>query len=517
MYCTTCGNEVPFGDSYCPYDGTFQLQDQQPHVTSGATPKFCSECGTSNTDEHLYCFQCGAFQLTLIPYKFERVKENGTASAQVIPDFSRLNKKMAVLCAFLAFLMVGIASFIVAQSFKEQASTFQAAMEDYTDISPYGLLSDIFYSFDETELPTNPFTGTSDFWMSSHLLNSKLSVDLNSDFETFKGGVHLQSGPLILLLLPLLALLCSGYFYGRRNRMDTQQYWISSLLIGITYGVLTAIVAIFSGFSFKGTTTGITTASLVIENNYPFFKALVTGFFIGTIFSFIGCLFGSGTLKSLTSSPLKEGLRTITIGISASIVVVIVLLYRLLFGDFAGIGFENIPTSAFLVIAVQGGFLLWNILNLSPLSIEWDGFGDRAQMTFSSLSGMNTMPSNELAMLITNFGNLRLYMMLGLLIPIALFVWAGYRMQQEGDIQFLRLTLFGFLYALLMSLLAAGTNSGIEFFSSMNVDDIEDAPRLFIGFSAIATFFKCFIFSTLLAIVGAYWKKQRGNRGQART
>ncbi len=217
MYCTTCGNEVPFGDSYCPYDGTFQLQDQQPYVTSGATPKFCSECGTSNTDEHLYCFQCGAFQLTLIPYKFERVKENGTASAQVIPDFSRLNKKMAVLCAFLAFLMVGIASFIVAQSFKEQASTFQAAMEDYTDISPYGLLSDIFYSFDETELPTNPFTGTSDFWMSSHLLNSKLSVDLNSDFETFKGGVHLQSGPLILLLLPLLALLCMRVFLWKKK------------------------------------------------------------------------------------------------------------------------------------------------------------------------------------------------------------------------------------------------------------------------------------------------------------
>ncbi|MGA9290113.1 MAG: hypothetical protein WBV93_17420, partial [Anaerobacillus sp.] len=179
----------------------------------------------------------------------------------------------------------------------------------------------------------------------------------------------------------------------------------------------------------------------------------------------------------------------------------------------------NIPTSAFLVIAVQGGFLLWNILNLSPLSIEWDGIGDRAQMTISSLSGMNIIPSNELAMLITNFGNLRLYMILGLLIPIALFVWAGYRMQQEGDIQFLRITLFGFLYALLMSLLAAGTNSGIEFFSSMNVAEIEDAPRLFIGFSAIATFFKCFIFSTLLAIVGAYWKKQRrnGNGGQART
>lgn len=526
MYCTTCGNEVPFGDNYCPNDGTFQQHDLQQHVTSGATPKFCSDCGTSNTDEHLYCMKCGAFQLTLIPFKFERTKEKVAAPSQALPDLSGINKRMALLCAFLAFLLVGIASFIIAESFQGETAYFQDMLNEYTEISPTALIDEFFFYEEDSQLPNNPFTGATDYWMSSHLLNSKLTYTIQEEGEPFKGGVHLQSGSIILLLLPLIALLLCGYFYGRRNKMDTQQYWVSSLLIGIVYGGLTAIVALFAGFSFSGGLTELTT-SFSVENNYPFFKALLAGFFIGTIFSFIGSLLGSGTMKSLTSSPLKEGIRTITIGITASIAVVIVLFYGMLFDEFSMLSFETMSTSSFLLLAFQGGFLLWSILNLSTLSLEWNGIGyndlflpfsENIQIIYSALSGFKVIPNTEVSMLFNNTGNLQLYMLLGLLIPVALFIWAGYRMQQEGAVQIHRIAMFGFVYALLMSLLVAGTNTGIEFFSSsVSLVELEDAPRAFIGFSAISTFFKCFIFSTLLAIGGAYWKKQRKNRGQVRT
>ncbi|MBN8210484.1 zinc ribbon domain-containing protein [Bacillus sp. NTK071] len=523
MYCTTCGNEVPFGDNYCPNDGTFQQQDLQPHVTSGAIPKFCSDCGTSNTGEHLYCFQCGAFQLSLIPFKFERTKEKVTAPSQALPDLSGINKKMALLCAFLAFLMVGIASFIIAESFQNQTASIQEAVAESEEFGPFGLITE-FNSYEDSQLPTDPIIGMSDYWMYSHLLNSKVSFDSTFDDEIFKGGVHLESGYLILLLVPLIALLISGYFYSSRNRLDTQQYWVSSLLIGVVYGGLTAIVAIFAGFSFSGEITDDWyNASLAIENNYSFFKAFFVAFFIGTIFSFIGCLLGSGTMQSLSSSPLKEGVRTITIGITASIVVMMVVFYGFIIDDLRLLGVEDIPTSIFVFLIVQLGFILWNVLNLSSLSLNMSGFGENVQIDFSTLAGMKVIPTvtdQDITLLLSNAQDLRFYMLLGLLIPISLFIWTGYRMQQEGSVRIHRIAMFGFVYALLMSLLVAGTNIGIDFYSSPLTDSLigtEDLPTLFYGFSAIGTFFKCFIFSTLLAIGGAYWKKQRLNRGQVRT
>ena len=518
MYCTTCGNEVPFGNSYCPYDGTFQHQDQQPLVTSGATPKFCSDCGISNSGEHLYCVQCGSFQLNLIPFKMERAKEKVASPARSLPDLTGINQKLAILCAFLAFLLVGIMSFMVSEGFQQQAITLQQSLEDSTGIGPTEVINDFYYYFgnDNSQLNIDPFFGMTDYWMSAHLLNSTLSFNTKGTQNFFNGDIELQSGMLILLLLPLTALLLAGYIYGRRTKISIQQYWLSSLLIGLVYGVLTAIIALFAGFNFDASAqeSGMV-ASLSIENNYPFFKALFVGLFLGTIMSFIGSLYGSGTLRELTSSPLKEGLRTITLGISISVVITILLLYRFMFDDNYLISFEDIPASYFLITAIQGGFLLWNTLNLSSLSLDMNLMGEKLQVIYSTFGGINvttTDPYSMFTSLSSDPGNLKLFMMIGLLIPICLFVWAGYRMYQGGAIQFHRIVMYGLLYALLMGLLAAGVNTGFTFnleSFSEEINDFRDIPSLFIGFSAVATFFKCFIFSTLLATCGAYWKKHR--------
>ncbi|MFP3471498.1 hypothetical protein R0J90_15765, partial [Micrococcus sp. SIMBA_144] len=84
--------------------------------------------------------------------------------------------------------------------------------------------------------------------------------------------------------------------------------------------MLTVLIALIAGFQFGASAqdSGMV-ASLAIENNYPFIKAFFAAFFLGTIFSFIGSLYGSGTMKQLTSSPLKESIRTILFGISLSI------------------------------------------------------------------------------------------------------------------------------------------------------------------------------------------------------
>ncbi|WP_165998110.1 zinc ribbon domain-containing protein [Bacillus sp. Cs-700] len=516
MYCTTCGNEVPFPDNYCPYDGTFQLHSKQTNVTPGATPKFCSDCGTSNSGNYQYCIQCGSFQLTLLPFKSEQGKEKVVAPS-AIPDLSGINKRLAIICAFLAFLAVGIMSFVVSEGFQQQAATFQERVNELTGLTPTEIANDFYYDYGTENPPlTDPFFGMTDYWMAAHLLNSTLSFNLTEAGERFGGDLELQSGLLILLFLPLISLLIAGYLYGRRASGTFQHYWISSLLIGLVYGVLTALIALIAGFQFGASAqdSGMV-ASLAIENNYPFIKAFFAAFFLGTIFSFIGSLYGSGTMKQLTSSPLKESIRTILFGISLSIAVMVLLLYRFMSDANPFLSFDDIPATYFLIIVFQGGFLLWNTLNLSSLTLDMNILDEKMQVMYSALGGIK-METNDpfslFSFLSNNPGNLKLYMIIGLLIPIGLFLWAGYRLHQGGAIQLHRIVVFGLLYAFMMSLLTAGLNTGFTFkldFSAREFQDMTDVPYLFIGSSAIATFFKCLIFSTFLAICGAYWKKRK--------
>ncbi|WP_273832057.1 zinc ribbon domain-containing protein [Guptibacillus sedimenti] len=513
-YCTTCGNEV--SDNYCPFDGTFQLHAETPSITSGAKPKFCSDCGTENSINEQYCMQCGSFQLPLVPFKAERIQEK-VATSHTIPDLSGINKRLAILCAFLAFLAVGIMSFVLSEGLQQQAASFQQTLNELTEVWPTEVANDFYYNYGtENASLTDPFFGMTDYWMAAHLLNSTLSFDMTEDGERFGGDLELQSGLLILLLLPLISLLIAGCLYGRRASGTFQHYWVSSLLIGLIYGVLTALIALIAGFQFNASAqdSGIV-ASLAIENNYPFIKAFFAAFFLGTIFSFIGSLYGSATMKQLTSSPLKESIRTILFGISISIPVMVLLLYRFMSDANPFLSFDDLPATYFLIIAFQGGFLLWNALNLSSLTLDMNILDEKLQVMYSALGGLKFQtndPFSLFSFLSSNPGNLKLYMIIGLLIPIGLFLWAGYRLQQGGVIQLHRILVFGLLYAFMMSLLTAGLNTGFTFkldFSAREFQDMTDAPFLFIGSSAIATFFKCWIFSTLLAICGAYWKKRK--------
>ncbi|MCA0172855.1 zinc ribbon domain-containing protein [Bacillus sp. RAR_GA_16] len=512
-YCTTCGNAV--SDNYCPFDGTFQLHAETPSVTSGAIPKFCSDCGTEESG-HQYCLQCGSFQLPLVPYKTERPQEK-VATSYTIPEFSGIHKKLAILCAFLAFLAVGIMSFVVSEGFQQQAASFQQTLNDLTEVGPTEMVSNFYYDYGTENAPlTDPFFGMTDYWMSAHLLNSTLSIDMTEGGERSGVELELQSGMLILLLLPLISLLIVGYLYGKRATGTIQQSWLSSLLIGLIYGGLTALIALVAGFQFDASVqeSGMI-ANLSIDNNYPFIKAFFAAFFIGTVFSFIGSLYGSGMMKQVTSSPLKEGVRTITFGIAISISVMVLFLYRLMSDASPFLSFDNLPATYFLIIVFQGGFLLWNTLNLSSLTLDMNLLDEKLQVMYSALGGLKVEtiePYSIFSFLLNQPGNFKLYMIIGLLIPIGLFLWAGYRLHQGGAIQLHRIVVFGLLYAFMMSLLTAGLNTGFTFtldFAAGEFQDMADIPFLFIGSSAIVTFFKCFIFSTLLAICGAYWKKRR--------
>ncbi|QHA93460.1 hypothetical protein [Bacillus sp. N1-1] len=142
-YCTTCGNEV--SDNYCPFDGTFQLHAETPSITSGAKPKFCSDCGIENSHHEQYCMQCGSFQLPLVPFKAERTQEK-VATSHTIPDFSSINKRMAILCAFLAFLAVGIMSLVVSEGLQQQAASFQQTLNEL-EVGPTQVVNDFYDNY----------------------------------------------------------------------------------------------------------------------------------------------------------------------------------------------------------------------------------------------------------------------------------------------------------------------------------------------------------------------------------
>ncbi|MFP3443315.1 hypothetical protein R0K18_36840, partial [Pantoea sp. SIMBA_133] len=75
--------------------------------------------------------------------KSEQVKEKVVAPS-AIPDLSVINKRLAIICAFLAFLAVGIMSFVVSEGFQQQAATFQERVNELTGLTPTEIANDFY-------------------------------------------------------------------------------------------------------------------------------------------------------------------------------------------------------------------------------------------------------------------------------------------------------------------------------------------------------------------------------------
>lgn len=523
MYCTDCGNELPYGSNYCPYDGSYQpVYTQQP--VSSSPSKYCSDCGSGN-DGTLYCLLCGSFLQTIIPFKKERVNEKASAKTLELPQVKSTTLKTALLYGLFAFLLVGAFSFMFSQLYEATALDYEAMLEDMVGVSPLATVEEIYADAGETNsFVMDPLIGFTDYWMAFHMLNSDFSFSASGGYEgdvleTFNGGVLLNSGSLLLLLIPFVSLIVAGFLYGRRNESTVSQLWLFSLIVGGCYGVLTAILSVFSGFSFDGTVQDEwMKATISIQNDYPFFRALFAGILIGTIGTFIGSLIGSNKLRKINSSPLIEGVRAISIGVFICTIAMMIFIYSAegnsLFAT------EGMLIRNLLLIAVQGGFILWNLLNFSQFSLDFSGLGESGALTYSVLSGMKiegTEIADFASFLLTSSGQFSSpYMVAGLLLPILLFVWIGYRIQGEGEVHLHKIALFGLLYAFLMAVLTSATNSGIEVYGIgmtelLMLDTVQELPKISLGFSTIGTFFKCFILSTVFAIGGAYLKKYRSN------
>lgn len=101
-----------------------------------------------------------------------------------------------------------------------------------------------------------------------------------------------------------------------------------------------------------------------------------------------------------------------------------------------------------------------------------------------------------------------LYLKLAILIPVALFIWAGFKLERKPNV-IKNLVIFSVVYAVIMSLLAAFTDIG--FGLSGGSENAEDALEfsLQLGFGPFGTFIKSLLFSFVFAFLGTFIHKSK--------
>ncbi|MBB5173869.1 hypothetical protein [Texcoconibacillus texcoconensis] len=350
------------------------------------------------------------------------------------------------------------------------------------------------------------FINMMDMIMMAHFVGFSV---VGSGGELAELSMSAQTGLYLYLLVPLVALMIGGFVSAKQNaHFGVFERFNLSVVIGAVYGAVLAVFSLFAGTSMAldmGEFGG-PGMDIAVSGQYSFFAALWHGFLLGTIFSFFGALmqFGPPKVTSHLSGRLTYGeslhqaISTVIRGVLLSVFVLLVVFLV----QFGGEVFDD--TFMFIVLLTQLGGYLWVLLNFIPFSMSADMFGESGALNVSVLSGFEAVGEMGDTAVLNDYG---IYLYLGLLLPIALFLWAGYRirLQVKGDVLKAVLAFSG-TYALLMAALATLTAFSFE----MNAGSLGVGAEMLevsIGFGFFTTLFISFITASLLTYAGTLFVK----------
>jgi Double zinc ribbon len=524
MYCNSCGHLNDDSSNYCTNDGAkLHLVKNINASFKKVNSNFCSSCGESGQTSTNYCHSCGSNQLGLT-YKKDIVlnsAENVISSiglsknkkTSAVLDTNKV--KTAMFGVLLSFVVVITLSFIINEFASDQINDFLKS----EGVNSYSMESIFEELEEEVDVPKpDPFIGVTDYMLLSHMIDSKVSANVEGkgefDDEQVDVGMSIETatGSFVLLFVPFLALFAGGLFYARRNPDDTvSQRLKAAAVIGAGYGLLLATTTLFGGFSYDAKISeDFAKATIEIDNNYSFFGAIVNGFVLGTLFAGLGALMQQGSLRTsgnLSHSyrfgeSIHQGIGTFFRGVL--IMAVVAFITVLVKAD----DLENAPWSLLIVFCAQAGLYLWNLLNLPSLSLKVIGDGEEFSVKYSLIGGLDekTADSSVLNMIQYFFGdviNAGTILYPSILIMITLFVYAGYRIGVKSGDDVKNIAIFGLSYAFLMSFFVAITKIGAVMSADQDFMSMGEG-ELFIGFSIMTTFLFSFLLSSALAYAGGY-------------
>ncbi|WCN37962.1 hypothetical protein [Aneurinibacillus uraniidurans] len=479
MFCPSCGNATSEHANYCARDGYMLGKVDSFSSLSREAGEFCRSCGIARNPLHIYCSACGHSNL----------KENGKVgstptvrSSSAIPALQtslfrtsmfRLGAGNALVSLLISFILTFFLALIMNSEVKD-------GIIHYLNIPEYLVDTDVSFL---------------------HVMNSVLLVHLASltlDIDMglrASGSMNLHLGMFILLLIPFIGLTLSAYLFTKKRDWLVPERLKWSVYTGLLYGILLAFISLLSSSTqeisipFGG--------SMEVRSHFSFISTFFNGFFFGTLFSFFGTLAANGKGKFALTSQLRDvipfgeavhqAIATVFRGLALSILFIsIVLASKDALPD------NPIPGTNALIVSQAGGYT-WNFLNLSTFY----GKIKRDELTISIFSGVKTSDGSD------SFDeDLYSYILIGLIIPLFLFFWAGRRIKLTTSTNVLHtLLVFSSVYAGCMMIFSWVTTISVSL-TGQAAELGRNSMEMSLGFSLFITFLTTFLFSFAVAYLG---------------
>jgi hypothetical protein len=484
VYCKHCGTKNKEDALYCVNDGEALTLHNEHVFLQKENNRYCSNCSHENQASALYCMECGH---TMSKVKEVTEGETKRASVQTMATDSRSEGILSSLINLDSLKRLAVWNVIALAGLLLISFIISSAVN--------GVLRDALRGEFGALIDGIKLLSFTDVYMISHMIG----VDYFANAMMFEGVLSTTSGLFILLLIPALVFIITGYMM---NRNQPDQHFIEkmkwNLGFSIIYAVAIGIISTFAGVSVElSDPTGFfDDMTITLGSDYPFFESFFNGFVISFLFTSLGAAFSLS--KEKRTSNERFGLS-----ISKAILhSMIGLALTMAAGAFIISSHDELSTeepAADFMLGTQVGGYLWNLSQFGTLTFDLAADGEAVKATYSLIGGPKASEDEEeFAELFEEIGWIWVFAF----IPAALHLWAGNQLRKSTHGNILQelaayAIAFGVINAVFVSISKLTINT--------NFEGVFDAS---FGFSTIGTG----IISLILAFGVSYLGVMATNR-----
>jgi MFS family permease len=360
--------------------------------------------------------------------------------------------------------------------------------------------------------------------MMAHMLGASVDIDIAEELiGQMDGKIKISIGSVIYLIIPFAALFIGGFIYSKQSvAANIREKLYGAIGIGVFYGLFLAVMTFFSGISLE---QSVEEFSMKLAVNYSFLGALFMGLILGSLFSILGILSTLGKFKTTGHLPglfqygqaIHQGISAVWRGllISFAVMTIIVMVLGSTIKEDMMFELPFLEESSWgaivLLIGIQLGYYFWHLFTLGTINLTAFIEGETEGFSYSLLTGL-AGKGEEFVYLMSDMETFDLIIKFGIIIPILLFIWAGYKIGFKSSTSgtALHIAVFSLVFAVISAFLVSITNFNLSMSGTFITEMMGEAePSVQFGYSMMAVFIKSFLFSFAAAFTGAYVNKVR--------
>ncbi|WP_163970581.1 zinc ribbon domain-containing protein [Oceanobacillus halotolerans] len=478
MYCNQCGTKNEETALYCVKDG-YPLENVQLNgVLDAGDKSFCAECGTKHYPHARYCMACG-HELDTYNNHSVTPKEAALSNKAFQIDWNTMKRVIPGTLLSLGVMLI-LNMFVL--SLIKGSQFFQSMREDFP--SDGELLVSAFQQLNIIDM----------------LLLSNFTNISITNTEISQMTIHITTGIIVLGIIPIIGYMAGGFLLKKRNPTLVQS---KTLQIALYFAAVTSILlAVLS--LFADTTILIEETRVILS--YRFFSALLNGFIISFIFSYIGMVLGKKFIRYRSE---KTG-DFIGPAVHYSILVFIGgLLVIFVIGRMMVTGFQEQEGPLYFIpfitgmmsvtsfVVPQAAMYLYNLATFQT-------FEYYQSFQYSILSGVQPLneyfPAEEITSLFTDYKGL-FYTMVIVILLISIGIGGLLTVQTGSDWR--SIGVYSTCFAMIMTFFTYQANFHVSIQGQM----YQHPEMMVIGFDLIKTFVISALYGGVTAFFGAQTKK----------